>query len=363
MSTASIFLSHSSANADDVRRLAEDLKRAGVSIWLDEWEIFTGDRITQKISEGLSGTRYLAVWLTRDAISSGWVEREWQTRYGDEISNRSTIILPLLGEQCELPTLLRDRRYADFRTDYTSGLRELLKVVGEASWKNPLGMDFTLVLPGAFLMGSEAGEENERPVHLATITRPFYIGTYVVTQEEWTSVMGTSPWEDDPKVRDGHRFPAVNISWFDAQELLTRLSALDSENTYYLPTEEEWEYSARAGTTTAFSFGDDERDMRSYGWYRDMTQNAEEYAHEVGLKRPNPWGLYDMHGNVWEWTDSWNYGSYAAPPKLNPVEKVLRGGGWDYPAYGARSPFRNHLLPTRSNYVIGMRLIRQATPA
>jgi formylglycine-generating enzyme required for sulfatase activity len=100
--------------------------------------------------------------------------------------------------------------------------------------------------------------------------------------------------------------------------------------------------------------------MRQYGWYRDITQNAEEYAHMVGTKRANPWGLHDMHGNVWEWMDDWYYGSYAAQPKLNPVEKVLRGGGWDYPAYGARSAFRNHLLPSRSNYVIGFRLIRKS---
>ena len=154
----------------------------------------------------------------------------------------------------------------------------------------------------------------------------------------------------------------MNVSWYDAQEFLNRLSSVDRSNSYYLPTEDEWEYAARAGTTTEFSFGDDERDMRLFGWYRDITQNAEEYAHVVALKRPNPWGLYDMHGNVWEWMDDWYYGSYAAQPRLNPVEKLLRGGGWDYPAYGARSAFRNHLLPTRANYVIGFRLIRKPAP-
>lgn len=353
-----IFLSHSSDDKEAVRRLAEDLKRTGLEVWLDEWEIQVGDFITQKIHEGLQTTNYLAVWLTRQAVESGWVQREWQSKYGAEIASRSTIILPLLAEDCELPPLLADKRYADFRLDYRQGLIDLLKVVGLQSWENKLGMKFALIMPGAFLMGSEDGEENERPVHQVTINRPFYMGIYVVTQGQWKAVMDTEPWKGDPHVQEGNDYPAVNVSWYDAQDFLTRLGAIDDQNAYYLPTEEEWEYSARAGTTTKFSFGDDERDLRLYGWYRDMTQRGEEYAHPVGSKKPNSWGLYDMHGNVWEWMDNWYYGSYAASPKLNPIEKVLRGGGWDYPAYGARSAFRNHLLPSRSNYVIGLRLVK-----
>jgi formylglycine-generating enzyme required for sulfatase activity len=331
-----------------------------LEVWLDEWEIGVGQRITQRIQEGLAAATYLAVWLTAAGVKSGWVEREWQAKYATEIDTDSTIILPLLAEECTLPQLLRDKKYADFRTDYTTGLADLLRSVGLKRWENDLGAKFTLVTPGAFLMGSGQGEENERPPHQARIGRPFYMGTHVVTQHEWKEVMGTKPWKGDAHVREGDTYPAVNVSWYDVQEFLNRLSATDHRNSYYLPTEEEWEYAARAGTATEFSFGDDERDMRQYGWYRDITQNAEEYAHMVGTKRANPWGLHDMHGNVWEWMDDWYYGSYAAQPKLNPVEKVLRGGGWDYPAYGARSAFRNHLLPSRSNYVIGFRLIRKS---
>jgi formylglycine-generating enzyme required for sulfatase activity len=357
--TASIFISHSSADASSALKLAEDLKRAGVEVWLDEWEIGVGERITQAIQEGLHKATHLAVWLTSASVESGWVEREWQSKYGSEIASGSIVVFPLLAEDCDIPLLLKDKRYADFRGDYAKGLGDLLKVVGVKDWISPLGANFALVIPGAFLMGSDDGEENEQPSHLVQIPRPFYMGIYVVTQDEWKRIMGTEPWKGDARVREGANYPAVNVSWFDAQNYLTRLSEVDSDNTYYLPSEEEWEYATRAGTTTEFSFGDDERDMRSYGWCRDITQNFEEYAHEVGRKRPNPWGLYDMHGNVWEWTDSWYYGSYSAAPKLNPVEKMLRGGGWDYPAYGARSAFRNTLLPTRSNYVIGFRLIRR----
>lgn len=357
--SSTIFISHSSRDLGSALRLAEDLKRAGLAVWLDEWEIGVGDPIVQKIQKGISDAAYVAVWLTEASIASGWVGTEWQTKYEEEVARGSVTVLPLLAEDCELPPFLRGKRYADFRASYAAGLASLLNVVGIKNWTGPFGMKFNLVIPGAFVMGSADGEENERPPHQVVINRPFYVSSCVVTQQDWRSVMGTEPWKGDPHVREGDDYPAVNVSWFDAQSYLTRLSEADEQSSYYLPTEEEWEYAARAGTSTEFSFGDDERDMRFYGWYRDITQNAEEYAHEVAKKRPNPWSLYDMHGNVWEWMDDWYYGSYSSTPRLNPVEKVLRGGGWDYPAYGARSAFRNHLLPTRSNHVIGIRLIRK----
>jgi hypothetical protein len=336
--------------------LAEDLKRSGLDIWLDEWEIQVGDRITQKIEEGLNKANYLAVWLTRAGVESGWVQREWQSQYATEISSGRKIILPLLAEECNIPRLLGDVRFADFRTNYYEGVRNLLKVVGLQNWRNILDIEFSLILPGAFLMGSEE-EENEQPIHQVTINRPFYMGVYVITQKQWQEVMGTEPWKGDAHVCEGDKYPAVNVSWYDAQAFLTKLGNIDKQNTYYLPDEQEWEYAARAGTTTRFSFGDDDRDMRSYGWYSDMIQNAEKHAHEVGLKKPNPWGLYDMHGNTWEWTDSWYYGSYSVKQKPGPTDKVLRGGGWDYAAKGARSAYRNYLLPTRFNHVIGFRMI------
>ncbi|WP_322763102.1 SUMF1/EgtB/PvdO family nonheme iron enzyme [Frankia sp. Cr2] len=357
--TEKIFISHSSTDAAAALRLAEDLRRSGLNVWLDQWEIGVGQGITQTIQRGLADARYLALWLTRASVQSGWVETEWQTKFSAAVASRSTVVLPLLAEDCDIPLLLQDKKYADFRHGYTAGLAELLKVVGLRDWQSPLGMKFTLIAPGTFTMGSENGEENERPAHPEKIDWPFYMSAYAVTQKEWREVMGTEPWKGERKVREGENYPAVNVTWHDCENFVTRLSSADNANSYYLPTEREWEYSARAGTTTDFSFGDDERDMRFFGWYRDLTQNAEEYAHEVGAKRPNPWDLYDMHGNIWEWTADWYYGSYRAERKLEPVEKVLRGGGWDYPAYGARSAFRNHLLSTRSNYVIGFRLIRR----
>lgn len=360
-----IFLSHSSHDLESVRPLADDLQRAGLDVWLDEREIRVGDRISRKVQEGLEASDYLAIWLTRNAVDSGWVETEWQSLFDDEVKSRTTKIFPLLAEDCNLPRFLSGKLYADFRRDYRQGLTDLLKAVGQQSFENNLGMKFTFILPGTFLMGTpaaEEGEENERPIHQASISRPFYMGIYVVTQGQWKTVMETEPWKRMPNVREGDNYPAIHVSWYDARKFLTRLNQLDGENAYRLPNEEEWEYVARAGTNTKFSFGDDDRDLESYGWYRDNTQDGEEYAHQVGLKKPNPWGLYDMHGNVWEWMDNWDNGSYAAQPKLTPIEKLLRGGGWDYQAYGARSAFRNHLHPVRALNVIGIRLIMRAAP-
>jgi len=130
-----IFISYSSRDKINVHRLAEDLELAGLTVWLDEWEILVGDRITQKIQQGLETSDFLAVWLTGHAVESGWVEREWQAKYGEEVNSGRTIVFPLLAEDCRLPVLLRDKRYADFRQDYSQGLMELLQVF-QPKYKN-----------------------------------------------------------------------------------------------------------------------------------------------------------------------------------------------------------------------------------
>ena len=164
--TTTIFISHSSQDAVSSLRLAEDLKKAGLKVWLDEWDIAVGERITDKIQRGLTSADYLAVWLTRASIESGWVEREWQAKYHAEIASNSIMILPLLAEDCTIPILLSDKKYADFRSSYTTGLADLLRSVGLRDWESPFGMKFRLIIPGAFVMGSQSSEEggeNERP--------------------------------------------------------------------------------------------------------------------------------------------------------------------------------------------------------
>jgi formylglycine-generating enzyme required for sulfatase activity len=220
-------------------------------------------------------------------------------------------------------------------------------------------MKFVLIKPGTFLMGSERGQADERPVREMGIAKPFYIGAYVVTQGEWRAVMGTEPWRGMKFVEYDDRYPAVYISWDDTKAFIAKANNADNENYYRLPTEAEWEYAARAGTTTDFSFGDDEGALNAYGWYKENASKAGvEHALPVGLKRPNPWGLYDVHGNVWEWVQDW-YGPYSEDDQAPPTEKVLRGGGYDFDATGARSGFRNKYLPTRSTHVMGFRLVKE----
>jgi NDP-sugar pyrophosphorylase family protein len=127
--TVRVFVSYSSVDKKQVKRLVKDLRAAGVDTWFDEREIRTGEPVTAKVQAGLTQSDYLAVWLTKNAVASGWVEREWQSRYSDEIKQGRTIILPLLAETCEMPALLKDKRYADFRKDYSAGLKDLLRTL------------------------------------------------------------------------------------------------------------------------------------------------------------------------------------------------------------------------------------------
>jgi formylglycine-generating enzyme required for sulfatase activity len=221
-------------------------------------------------------------------------------------------------------------------------------------------MRFIFMRPGEFLMGAEDGEAHERPPHKVVLGKSFYIGAYTVTQREWRAAMGTEPWAGRDLVERGERFPAVYVNWEDAKAFLAKLNAADSNNYYRLPTEEEWEFAARAGTTSRFSFGDDETAFNAYGWYKQSAYDAGvHHPLQVGTKRPNPWGLFDMHGNVWEWVEDWYYGPYSEERRGNPDEKVLRGGGFDFGAFGARSAFRNKLSPIRSNHVIGFRIVKE----
>ena len=167
------------------------------------------------------------------------------------------------------------------------------------------GIEFILIEPGSFMMGDK---QIAKPVHKVEITRPFYLGKYAVTQAEWKALSG-----DNPSSFDGQRNPVENVSWNDVQTFLKKINS--DESRYHLPSEAQWEYACRAGTTTAYSFGDDVNQLEQYAWY---DKNANETTHPVGEKKPNPWGLYDMHGNVWEWVNDW-WGQYEKETVKDPV--------------------------------------------
>ena len=205
-------------------------------------------------------------------------------------------------------------------------------------------LDLVLISPGKFMMGSPAGEKdrsNDETQHEVTLSKPFYIGKYAVTQEQYEKVMGANPSNFK-----GAKNPVETVSWDDAQDFCKKLSAT-SGKTVRLPTEAEREYACRAGSTTAFCFGDNENGLADYAWY---ASNSDSKTHPVGEKKPNAWGLYDMHGNVFEWCQDW-YGDYPAGAATDPqgaaqgAGRVLRGGCWGVAPRYCRSAFRDDNYP------------------
>lgn len=231
---------------------------------------------------------------------------------------------------------------------------------GQKTITNSIGMEFVLIPAGEFDMGSPEGEKDvtslERPVHNVKFSKAFYMGKYEVTQKQWREIMG-----NNPSYFKGDDLPVETISWNDVQEFIKKLNEKEGMNKYRLPSEAEWEYAARAGTTTRYSFGDDESKLGEYAWYY---ANSGSKTHEVGQKKPNPWGLYDVHGNVWEWVqDSW-HGSYTGAPTDGSAWegdgsiRVIRGGSWDYGAGRCRSADRNRYAPDGRLNNLGFRLLR-----
>jgi formylglycine-generating enzyme required for sulfatase activity len=230
-----------------------------------------------------------------------------------------------------------------------------------------IGMKLTLIPAGEFMMGSPEAEryrDDDETRHLVKISKPFYLGVYEVTQQQYEKVMGARPWQGRDYVKEGADYPAVWVSHDDAVEFCRRLSKQEGVE-YRLPTEAEWEYACRAGTTTVFSFGEDEAKLGPYGWYdTNAWAIGEKYAHRVGQKLPNRWGLYDMHGNGWEWCHDW-YGPYGSEKVVSdPVgpaqgePRVLRGGSvWDLASTG-RSASRGGSPPDNRNNSYGFRVAR-----
>jgi formylglycine-generating enzyme required for sulfatase activity len=243
---------------------------------------------------------------------------------------------------------------------------------------NTFNMAFVLIQPGVFMMGCSEGDAeclaDERPQHPVKISQAFYLGKHEVTQAQWTALMG-----NNPSRFQGESRPVENVSWNDTQEFIRRLNSLEGTNKYRLPTEAEWEYAARAGMPTKFPF--EIGRTADHAWYWN---NANRETHPVGEKQPNPWGLHDMHGNVWEWVSDWyGEGYYASSITSSPgvvvkpkeilsgpkivisdpkgaVEgtgRVLRGGSWGNDLRYLRSAHRNAYPPDYRNANTGFRLV------
>ena len=236
---------------------------------------------------------------------------------------------------------------------------------GEAPFTNSIGMHMVPIPPGTFLMGSPLGEEKRReaegPEHQVTLSRGFYMSAHEVTQQQYEAVKGTNP--ADPK--GGGNFPVNRVSWHGAQGFCKKLSEREGR-IYRLPTEAEWEYACRAGSTGRYCFGEADAQLHVYGWALGWSGDS---FHPVGQKRPNAWGLFDMHGNLWEWCQDWHEEDYYAhSPSVDPTgpdsgsARALRGGSWVNSPWHCRCAHRFRFEPQATGPLFGFRVVCTSPP-
>ena len=233
---------------------------------------------------------------------------------------------------------------------------------------NSLGMKLVLIPKGTFQMGSpieEDGAGDDKAQHQVTISKDYYLGVYEVTQALYEKVMGSNPSYFQKRVirkSDSSMYPVEYVSWEHAVEFCKKLSDLPEEKkagrVYRLPTDAEWEYACRAGSKSAYSFGESSKSLGDYAWFDGNSNNQ---THPVGEKKANAWGLYDMHGNVWEWCSDWyaDYPKGAVSDPVGPREgsfRVIRGGCWGIGAASCRSAFRRRGNPSDRDYYFGFRV-------
>lgn len=330
------------------RAYASELRKCGeneVKIRFSYGIMVTGDKsrdvdLTIKLSP--QPTDHVSVYLQEPPKQSIWKEDQ-------------NLKKDLLDKGKKLNEIFQSNQQND-DTDINSNQEKLITLPGGVE------MEFVWIPPGTFIMGSPENEKDrydDETRHRVTLTQGFWMGKYEVTQAQWEAVMNANP----SRFESGNR-PVESVSWNDCQDFIAKLNRLN-QGTFRLPTEAEWEYAYRAGTTTRFYWGEDrnESDIDRYAWYNG---NSGDRTHEVGQKRSNPWGLYDMSGNVWEWCADW-YGDYPSGPQVDPKgqqsgrARVQRGGSWLSYALYCRSASRNRSYPGYGANYIGLRILLSRT--
>lgn len=227
--------------------------------------------------------------------------------------------------------------------------------------KGPVaGMEFIFISPRSFLMGSsreESGRWADEIQHRVNLTKGFYAQTTEVTQGQWRAIMKTNPSFFS---KCGYDCPVENVYWSEAQEFINKLNEIEGSYKYRLPTEAEWEYICRAGNKNMGAYDNNETKLNGYAWYNE---NSEGRTHSVALKKPNRWGLFDMHGNVSEWCSDWAgaYSSKEVSDPKGPLEgkfRVGRGGNWQMNGRNCRAADRNAKLPGDRGNTIGFRVLK-----
>ena len=368
-----ICLSYEKSDQKKVCILAEALAKQGYSIWWDR-NIHGGKRYTKVIKKKLNNAQCVIVLWSKHSVESDWVL--------DEAELAKDKLIPVLIDKVDIPLGFGQIHTLDFldwqgilpHPTFNLLLDSVVEMIGppvagesgfqkpssEERWKetlkNSIDMKFALIPEGKFVMGSEEFEWS-KPVHNVKIQTPFYLGMYPVTQREWKAIMGNNPSEFN-----GNDLPVESVSWNEVQDFIKKLNEKEGTNKYRLPTEAEWEYATRAGTTTRYSFGDDDSKLGEYAWFYEKSVDK---THPVGKKEANPWGLYDVHGNVWEWVqDTWHDTYNGAPDDGSAwrdgvsADRVVRGGGWFiFARYDCRSA-RRHVQGDRIRF-LGFRLLQE----
>ena len=217
------------------------------------------------------------------------------------------------------------------------------------------GIQYVLIPPGKYQMGSEKGNPDELPIHEEVIAQPFYMSTCEITQEQWERTIGDKyPNRSFHKEPTSKRLPVEFVSLAKAREFCVVLTAKEGRQCR-LPTEVEWEYACRAGSTTEFSSGDSGADLAEVGW---SAENSASTTHEVGTKKANAWGLHDMHGNVWEWCETRYFTRYDRR-LFGSGTWVARGGSAFNPAKDCRSAKRHALDNLSQRKEVGFRVVME----
>jgi formylglycine-generating enzyme required for sulfatase activity len=378
-----VFISYSSKDRDFAERLATDLRASGAGVWFDQWEIKVGDSIAQKINDGIHDNDYLAVVLSPDSVASAWVRKELNVAMMKELNRRSVVVLPILYRDCKIPSLIADKRYADFRKSYEAGFSEVVRVLAPEPMerRQPFEPEMVLMPAGEFLMGSDPSvdkyaEDNEQPQH--TLYLPdYYLAKTPVTNTQYAAFVQATGhqqpehWKGGQPPRGNGDHPVVWVTWRDAVAYCRWLAEVTGRP-YGLPSEAEWEKGARGSDGRLYPWGNrwgnrwDAERCNSYEGGKEDTMPVGAYPEGV-----SPYGLLDMGGNVWEWTRSlwgedWEEPSFKYPydpadgredlDAPDTVHRVLRGGAFYLSARSVRCACRG-VVPSSSDWARGFRIV------